>query len=126
MAAAATAHLFSGGRGVAAAAQSPVETTNFASQVGVNDNSIVHYDDQGNLNPDGQRRQSQPRDTQTAFMARRSLSFAAISLDPAQGDSSSTMVFSDILARGISGYERTQGLVNSGLVPAGSSINQLS
>ena len=127
MAAAATAHLFSGGRGVAAAAQSPVESSNFSAQVGVNDNTIVHYDDEGGLNPDGQRRQSSSsRDTQTAFMSRRALAYAAISLDPTQGDSSSTVVFSDILARGIRGYERSQGLVNSGLASVGSTINQLS
>ena len=126
MAAAATAHLFSGGRGVAAAAQSPVESAYYSTQAGVNDNSIVHYDDEGNLDPDGQRRESAQQDTQTDFMARRALSFAALIMDPAQGEGSSTNLFSDMLARGIRGYERVQGLVNSGMARTGSTINQLS
>lgn len=126
MAAAATAHPFSGGRGVASAQQAPVESTNFSTQIGVNDNSILHYDDEGSLNPDGQRKQSTARDTQTPFMARRALAYSAISLDSAQGDNSATTVFSDLMARGIRGYERTQSLVNSGLTPSGSTINQLS
>jgi len=127
MAAAATAHPFSGGRGVAAANQSPVEALNFSTQINVNDNGIVHYDDEGGLNPDGQRRRSPAsQGTQTPFMARRSLAYAAISMDTAQGDNSATTVFSDLMARGIRGYERTQGLVQADLAPTGSTINQLS
>ncbi len=59
LAAAATARPMSGGRGVAASAQAAVESSNFSSQIGVNDNAILHYDDQGGLNADGQRRETQ-------------------------------------------------------------------
>ena len=126
MAAAATVHPFSGGRGVSAALQSPVEAANFATNIGVNDNSILHYDDEGSLNPDGQRKESAPRGTQTPFMARRALAYSAISMDTSQGDNAPTTVFSDLMARGIQGYMRTQSLVHSEIAPAGSTINQLS
>jgi len=127
MAAAATAHPFSGGRGVAAANQAPVESSNFAMSVGVNDNAILHYDDEGSLNPDGQRRNSNsPRHTQTPFMARRALAYSAISLDSQQGDNAPTTVFSDLMSRGIRGYARSQGLVQTDIAPTGSTINQLS
>lgn len=125
MAAAATAHLFGGARGIASATQSPVEKSYFSTQSGVNDNSVVYYDDEGELDSDGQRRESQQQ-TQTAFMARQALSFAAISLAPSQSDGTSTMLFSSLLQQGIRGYERSQGLINSGLAPLGSTINQLS
>ena len=125
MAAAATAHLFGGARGVASATQSPVEKSYFSTQSGVNDNSVVYYDDQSGLDSNGQRRESPQQQTQTAFMSRQALSFSAISLDPSQGDSSSTMLFSNLLQQGIRGYERSQGLINSGLAPLGSTINQL-
>ena len=126
MAAAATAHSFGGGRGVASALQNPVESGNFSTQVGVNDNAIVYSDDQGNLDPNGKRRESFGRETQTAFMARRALAYTAILMDQAPNEGSSPTGFSDILTKGIRGYERTQGLINSGLAPVGSAINQLS
>ena len=127
MAAAATAHTFGGARGVAAANQSPVEASNFSMSVGVNDNAIYHYDEEGGLNPDEQRRNSgSPRHTQTPFMSRRALAYSAISMDSQQGDNSSTTVFSDLMARGIRGYARTQGLVQTDIAPSGSTINQLS
>jgi hypothetical protein len=126
MAAAATAHPFSGGRGVAAANQSPVEASNFSASVNVNDNGILHYDDESGLNPDDQGRGSyNPRGTQTPFMARRALAYSAISLDSHQGDNAPTTVFSDLMSRGIRGYERSQSLVQTHLAPVGSTINQL-
>ncbi len=127
MAAAATAHPLSGGRGIASASQSPVEASSFSASVNVNDNGILHYDDENGLNPDDQRRNgSSPRGTQTPFMARRALAYSAISLDTHQGDNAPTTLFSALLAKGIRGYERSQALAQTVMAPVGSTINQLS
>jgi hypothetical protein len=126
MAAAATAHPLSGGRGIAAANQSPVESTSFSTQVGVNDNGIVRYDDELDLNADGKSRNSYQRSTQTPLMSRRALAFNAGSLNASQGDAAPAIGFKDQLTRGIGGYLRTQSLTQTDYPPPGSSINQLS
>ncbi|MDA8230986.1 MAG: hypothetical protein M0006_06585 [Magnetospirillum sp.] len=61
MAAAATARPLSGGRGVAAENQSPVEAPGFAQQISANDNAILRYDDQnGTGSGGGQYRNPNP------------------------------------------------------------------
>ncbi len=128
LAAAATVHSFGGARGVASAQQSPVESSNPASFVGVNDNSIMRYEDEGGLNPDGRGKQSFRQGPQTPYMSRSALVFYAGLLDQTdQGASlASTPVFGDYVSRSIQGYERAQNLVNSPWARQGSSINQYS
>ena len=131
MAAAATAHPFSGGRGISSAQQAPVEAASFAPQTGVNDNSILHYqDDGGGLNPDGRRKESFARTTQTPQMARNAAAFTAAELESDRANAAAMPVnptlFANMVEQGIHGYERAQNLVGSYLVRAGSQINQLS
>lgn len=126
MAAAATVHAFGGARGIASAQQSPIESSNPAAYIGVNDNSILHYEDEGGLNPDGQGKQSYKQGPQTPYMSRNALVFMAGSLEATNGEAAPMPVFGDYVMRSIQGYERTQNLVNSPWVPQGSSINQYS
>ena len=124
IAASASAQLFSGGKGSASQTQAPVEAANYSSQAGVNDNNIVQNNSQRGYDGNGQNRQNSSRDTETLFMSRQAVSFAALMLDETPADGTSA-TFSDVLARGMMGYARSQMLVNSGLAPLGSTINQL-
>lgn len=126
MAAAATAHSFGGARGVASAQQSPIEATNMAAYIGINDNSILRYEDEGGLNPDGRGKKSNQQSTQTPYMSRGALGFAAGALEAQSNATPIDMAFGDYVSRSIHGYERAQNLINSAWAPQGSSINQLS
>ena len=125
IAAAASAQLFSGGKGSASQTQAPVEAGSYSSQAGVNDNNIVHYNDQRGFDGNNQRQQNGSRDTETLFMSRQALSFAALMLEESPADGSSS-AFNDLLTRGLSGYARAHMLVDNGLAPLGSTVNQLS
>ena len=128
LAAAATVHSFGGARGTASAQQSPVESSSSASYIGINDNSILRYEDEGELNPDGRGKQSYQQGPQTPYMSRSALVFVAGALEQTAQDSpaASGAVFGDYLSRSIQGYERAQNLVNSPWAPQGSSVNQFS
>jgi len=123
MAAAATARPISGGRGVAAASQPAVEST-FASGVGVNDNLILRYDDEGGLNSDGQRREYGRPET-TPFIARSAAAFQVEEIDQAGGAGDFRLFLNDVV-RGIGVYENNIRLTTPGRVMPGSVLNQLS
>jgi hypothetical protein len=121
-AAAASARPLSGGRGVAAAAQSEVEETSFSGQIGVNDNSILHTDDGTGFDPDGQRRDSPQQGT--PFVSRSAFGF---SVTDASGDSGATPAtsFRDAVAHGVGVYEYNLKVITPSAVKPGSVVNHL-
>ena len=122
LAAAATARPISGGRGIASATLSPVENSEFSSNIGVNDNAILHYDDQGGLDSDGRRRES-PQSA-PSFLARGAFGFQVESLsqDPAAGGGSSFL--SDVV-HGVGVYENNLRIIAPDQIRPGTSLNQL-
>jgi hypothetical protein len=122
LAAAATARPMSGGRGVASAAMSPVETSEFSSNIGVNDNAILHYDEEGGLDSDGRRRESPS--SASPFLARGAFGYQVedLSQDGTTGDGGTFL--SDVLY-GVGIYESNLRAVAPGQVRPGATLNQL-
>jgi len=121
-AAAATARPLSGGRGVAAAAQSPVEESTFAGSVGVNDNSILHHDDDTGFDPNGQRRDTP--DQGTPFVSHSAFGFQVADADQSAEAPQQSRFLNEVL-RGIGVYEYTLKVIAPNSVRPGSVVNHL-
>ncbi len=119
LAAAAAARPATGGRGIASAAQSPVEQSSFSQQIGFNDNIV--YDDQGNLDADGRRRQT-PQGT-TPFVARAASGYHLGETDDSD-DGNGSSFLTDVM-HGIGVYEENARIVSPGAVHAGAVLNRL-
>ena len=108
----------SGGRGVAAAAQSEVEESSFSGQIGTNDNSILQNDVGSGFDPNGQRRDTPPQaDT---FMSRAAFGF---SVADASGESGGS--FRDAVAYGVGVYQYNLRVIAPNTVKPGSVVNHL-
>ncbi len=121
LAAAATARPATGGRGVASAAQTPVEASDFSANVGVNDNGILHYDDnsagqQGNGGGEGRNA--------TPFVARGVAAFQVESLSEQESAGGGGVMFADIL-HGVGIYEGNLRLLTGAYSRPGSKLNML-
>lgn len=122
LAAAATARPISGGRGVASATLSPVENTDFSSGIGVNDNGILHYDEEkGGLDSDGRRR-GNPR-TVSPYMARGAFGYQVEDLSQQGGESQGGSFLSDVL-HGVGIYENNIRIIARSQARPGSTLNQ--
>ncbi len=121
LAAAATARPMSGGRGVASANLSPVETSEFSANVGVNDYAIVHYDDQNGLDADSRRRQA-PQSA-APFVGRSS--FGLKVEDPSQdSDSDDGGTFLSDVLHGVGVYENNLRIIAGNQARTGTTLNQ--
>ena len=121
LAAAATARPMSGGRGVASATLSPVETSEFSANIGVNDYAIVHYDDENGLDSNGRRRQA----PQSAAPFLSGGSFGLKVEDPSQdgGSPGGGALLSDVLY-GVGIYENNLRIIAGSQVRSGTTLNQ--
>lgn len=120
MTAAATARPASGGRNVASVS-GIAEESGFSSQIGVNDNRLLHYDDELDFGFSEQQQRQQPG---TPFMARSASSFQAELADEATGGESAN-VFMDFITRGVGTYEHNMRVTTPGSVRPGSVLNYL-
>lgn len=121
MSAAATARPASGGRNVASVSGAPAEEATFSSQIGVNDNRLLRYDEELEF---GFSQQRDPEQQGTPFMAKAASSFQAELADEASGGSSSGL-FMDYVMRGVGTYEHNMRVTTPGSVRPGSVLNYL-
>ena len=123
--AAASARPFSGGRGIASATQGAVESADFSANINVNDNGILHYDDQGQTDANGQKRESGQQGT--PFMSRSAFAFMVDGLDLAGDSASGTeSTFLSNVVRGLATYENNLRVTNPATVRSGAVMNLLS
>lgn len=121
MTAAATARPASGGRNVASASGGPAEAVGFSSQIGVNDNRLLRYDEELDF---GFSEQHEPDRQGTPFMSRLASGFQADLADEAVGGDSSG-IFMDYVMRGVGTYEHNMRVTTPGSVRPGSVLNYL-
>ncbi|NFV79560.1 hypothetical protein [Magnetospirillum aberrantis] len=121
MAAAATARPASGGRNVASVGSAGIESTEFSSQIGVNDNRLWRYDEEQEFNLDhGQDQQKQA----TPFIVRSANGFKVEEAEEtSDAGGSGGKVFLDTLMRGIGIYESNMRRTMPGAVRPGSVLN---
>jgi len=121
MSAAATARPASGGRNVASVSSTAPEEAVFSSQIGVNDNRLLRYDEELDLSFSEHR---DPDAHGTPFMSKAASSFQAELADEATGGGSSS-VFMDYVMRGVGTYEHNMRVTTPGSVRPGSVLNYL-
>ncbi len=121
--AAATVRVGSGGRNVASSSRPDVERTDYSQQVGFNDESLLRFQQDGQLNPDG-RRQRDPRDSATPLLNRAALGFSVESANENTGDGTSRMFLSEVM-RGVGSYEENMRITSPATVKPGSVMNYL-
>ncbi|MBI2241186.1 MAG: hypothetical protein HYU59_10345 [Magnetospirillum gryphiswaldense] len=122
MSAAATARPASGGRNVASVSSTSPEEAVFSSQIGVNDNRLLRYDDELDLGFSDQR--DPDSRGSTPFMSKAASSFQAELADEATGGGSAS-VFMDYVMRGVGTYEHNMRVTTPGSVRPGSVLNYL-
>ena len=121
MTAAATARPASGGRNVASVSGVPAEEAVFSSQIGVNDNRLLRYDEELDF---GFSEHHDPDRHGTPFMARAASSFQAELADEATGGGASGL-FMVYVQRGVGTYEHNMRVTTPGSVRPGSVLNYL-
>lgn len=121
MTAAATARPASGGRNVASVSGVAAEEAGFSSQIGVNDNRLLRYDEELDF---GFSEQRDPDRQGTPFMAKAASSFQAELADEATGGGASGL-FMDYVQRGVGTYEHNMRVTTPGSVRPGSVLNYL-
>jgi hypothetical protein len=121
--AAATARVGNGGRNVANTSRPDVEKLDFAPHFGINEESILRFQqDNGQLNPDGRRQNREPRSGFTPLLARSS--FGIENLDNLAQDSTPRLFLTDVM-RGIGSYESNIRVTSPASVKPGSVMNYL-
>lgn len=125
MAAAATARPSSGGRNVASVSRAPLEEAGFSSQVGINDNSLLRYEDDLDFGAFEEHRHEERRNT--PYMFRMSFGFQADEAEEAlekRGGGGEKLFLSQLLS-GVGRYEETMRVIAPGAVKPGSVLNYL-
>jgi hypothetical protein len=96
-----------------------------AMQVGVNDEAIMQFRDDAQLNPDG-RRQQRDRDSRfPSLLTSTTSGFGLDMMEEQQQDSSSSPVFLTVLQRGIGTYENNMRITSPSVAKPGSTMNYL-
>lgn len=121
MAAAATARPASGGRNVASVGPG-VMGADFSPQIGVNDNRLWRYDDEGENNFD---KESQQQKYATPFIIHASNGFRVDEAEEGTDAGNVGKVFLDMVLYGIGVYEGNARLTTAGVVRPGSVLNYL-
>ncbi|MGE5504824.1 MAG: hypothetical protein ACM31L_10410 [Actinomycetota bacterium] len=125
MTAAATSRVGSGGRNVATYAQPRVEDLSFAPNIGVNEESILHYRQQSQFEEGtGKRRRDDSRSgVFTPLIMRNLLAYQATESDP--GSDNPDANFRSDMVRGIGAYETSLRATAPPSVRPGSVLNYL-
>jgi hypothetical protein len=121
--AAATARVGTGGRNVASATRADVEKLDFTPHLGVNEESILRFQQENtSLNPDGRRQQRESHGGHTPLLARGA--FSVDTLEERGGDDAPRLFLTEVM-RGISSYEENLRVTSPAAVKPGSVMNYL-
>jgi len=124
--AAATARIGSGGRNVASTSREDVERLDYAHQAGLSDETLLRYQQDSSVSPDGGR-QRDSRDRQDPPLWRSE--FGKLLLAGAANDEDSSTqlptLFLDQVLRGIGVYEQSIRITSPTTVRPGSVMNYL-
>lgn len=123
--AAATTRVGHGGRNVASSTRPDVERLDYAQQTNLNEESILRFQQENGVNPDGGRRQ---RDGRAPFAPQTSMRLFGYGTDMAEdgADAGSGKLFLNDFMRGIGTYEESLRIVSPGTPKPGSVMNYLS
>lgn len=121
MAAAATARPVTGGRNVASTREH-IEEMGFSSQIGVNDNAYMRYED--DLGFDTRRESEHRQQGYTPLLYRTQMGFQVEAAEE-RTDGGGGKVFLTELMHGVGAYEQTMRVTTPGMVKAGSVLNYL-
>ncbi|CAA7627780.1 conserved hypothetical protein [Candidatus Terasakiella magnetica] len=121
--AAATSRIGTGGRNVASTTRPDVEKLDYSHQLGLNEESLLRFQDETGFNPDG-RRQREHRDSQNALLSRGAFGFSVDSINE-QNDGEQPRLFLTDVARGVGSYEENMRITSPGTVKPGSVMNYL-
>lgn len=124
--AAATARIGSGGRNVASTSRDDVERLDYAHQTGLGEETLLRYQQDSSVSPDGGRQRDQ-RERQDTPLWRSA--FGKILLAGASNDEDSShalpTLFLDQVLRGIGVYEQSIRITSPNTVRPGSVMNYL-
>ncbi|MDO8608779.1 MAG: hypothetical protein Q7R40_19780 [Phaeospirillum sp.] len=123
--AAATARVGAGGRNVASATRADVEKLEFSPHLGVNEESMLRFQQEsGELNPDGRRQHRDQRDGFTPLLARNAYSANLDSGEEIDSHGSPALFLNEVM-RGIGTYEENMRVTSPASVRPGSVMNYL-
>ena len=123
--AAATARVGNGGRNVASNTRADVEKMDFSPQLGVNEESMLRFQQEaGQTNPDGRRQSRDQSRGFTPLLARNAFAASLDNPDEANSDGSPKL-FLDQVMRGIGTYEENMRVTSPAAVKPGSVMNYL-
>lgn len=122
--AAATARVGTGGRNVASSTRPDVERLDYAHQAGLNEENILRFQQDGQLNPDGRRQQRDDRSGFTPLLSRSMLSFTAAPQDENNDNAPATLFLNEVM-RGVNSYEENLRVTSPATVKPGSVMNYL-
>lgn len=119
---AASARPASGGRNVASVSRDPLGEAEFSAQLGINDNSILLYDEE---RAETEQRKKRQEKRGTPFMVRAAWGFTVEEIDDTLDHKGPAKIFLAILLHGIETYESNMRLTTPGAVRPGSVVNYL-
>ncbi|SEH43736.1 hypothetical protein [Magnetospirillum fulvum] len=124
--AAATARIGSGGRNVASTSREDVERLDYAHQTGLGEETLLRYQQESSVSPDGgrQRDSRERQDTPLWRSEFGKLLLSESALDDDSSESFSTL-FLDQVLRGIGIYEQSIRITSPTTVRPGSVMNYL-
>lgn len=122
--AAATARIGHGGRNVASSTRPDVERLDYTQHMGLNEESILRFQQENGINPDGGRRQ---REDRGGFAPQTSLRIFEYGTDTSEdgSDPTSSRIFLNDVLRGVGTYEQNIRITSPGSVKPGSVMNYL-
>lgn len=122
--AAATTRIGHGGRNVASSTRPDVERLDYTQHMGLNEESILRFQQENGINPDGGRRQSKDRG---GFAPQTSLRIFEYGTDTSEdgSDPTSSRIFLNDVLRGVGTYEQNIRITSPGSVKPGSVMNYL-
>lgn len=123
--AAATVRVGSGGRNVASTSRDDVERLDFAHQSTLNDETILRFQQDGQLDPDGQRQRDRRNNGSTGWSSSLIGSIGVSATEERNGGSGSTPLFLDQILRGIDSYEQNIRITSPTTAKPGSVMNAL-
>jgi hypothetical protein len=124
IAAATAGRLVSGGRNVASSSRAEIESLNLGAQIGVNDESLLRFHEDPQLNPDGKRRRDSRDGSFTPLTSRGAPSLRFETPDEADDAGDFRLFLTDVL-RGVGTYEANMRITAPGTVKPGAVMNYL-
>jgi len=121
--AAATSRVGGGGRNVASSTRPDVERPDFAHQTSFNQEALLRFEQDGALNPDGQRRRD-PRDSNASVWNQGNIAFSFDVGTDTNSDATPRVFLTDVM-RGVGSYEENMRVTSPSSVKPGSVMNYL-